>query len=92
MAISRMRLYLWHKDIISLPDREIVGGFFMKYVDVDKGAVVGFLKFEGIVQEIFDVQLLRGIRFPEIAEPTADVVGSSFVLPDEALGEVAQAG
>jgi ABC-type transport system substrate-binding protein len=41
MAISRMRLFLWHKNIISMPDREIVGGFFMKYVDVDKGDPIG---------------------------------------------------
>ena len=38
MSIARTRLFLWHKDIIALPDREIVGGFFLKYVDIDKGA------------------------------------------------------
>lgn len=33
-ALSRTRIYLWHKDVIAVPDREIVGGFFLKYVDV----------------------------------------------------------
>jgi ABC-type transport system substrate-binding protein len=33
-GLSRMRIYLWHKNVIAVPDREIVGGFFMKYVDV----------------------------------------------------------
>lgn len=31
-GLARTRIYLWHKDVIALPDREIVGGFFLKYV------------------------------------------------------------
>jgi len=34
-GLSRTRIYLWHKNVIAIPDREIVGGFFLKYVDVD---------------------------------------------------------
>ena len=33
-GLSRTRIHLWHKDVIALPDREIVGGFFLKYVDL----------------------------------------------------------
>jgi ABC-type transport system substrate-binding protein len=33
-GMSRTRIYLWHKDVIAVPDREIVGGFFLRYVDV----------------------------------------------------------
>ena len=36
MSLSRTRIMMWHKDVIAMPDREIVGGFFMKYVDIDK--------------------------------------------------------
>jgi ABC-type transport system substrate-binding protein len=36
MSLSRTRSFMWHKDVIAVPDREIVGGFFMKYVDIDK--------------------------------------------------------
>jgi len=36
ISLARTRIYLWHKDVIAVPDREIVGGFFMKYVDIDK--------------------------------------------------------
>ncbi|HSF38951.1 MAG TPA: TIGR03032 family protein, partial [Thermoanaerobaculia bacterium] len=53
-------------------------------VDLRTGKVAGFLRFEGLVQEIFDVQLLRA-RWPEIAEPDSDLIASSFALPDEAL-------
>ena len=33
-GIARTRIYLWHKNVIAVPDREIVGGFWLKYVDV----------------------------------------------------------
>src|SRR5205807_10591763 len=39
-------------------------------VDLRSGAVVGFLRFEDLVQEIFDLAFLPGQRFPEIAEAT----------------------
>lgn len=59
-------------------------------LDLRSGAPVGFLRFEGRVQEIFDVQALPGIRYPEIAEPDSDLVASSFALPQAALAEVAR--
>lgn len=33
-GLARTRIYLWHKNVVAIPDREIVGGFFLKYVDV----------------------------------------------------------
>ena len=36
-GLARTRIYLWHKDIIALPDREIVGGFFLRFVDTVDG-------------------------------------------------------
>jgi len=58
-------------------------------VDLRSGQIAAFLRFEGIVQEIFDVQVLPGIRYPEILEPTDKLVAVSYTLPDEALGDVA---
>jgi uncharacterized protein (TIGR03032 family) len=57
-------------------------------VDIQRGQVVAFLKFEEAVQEIFAVALLPGIRFPDLINDNAELVGSSFVLPDEALRDV----
>jgi hypothetical protein len=37
--------------------------------------------FEDIVQQIFDVALLSGVRFPEIAEPGSTATATWFVLP-----------
>jgi len=49
-------------------------------IDTRTGNVVGFLRFEGTVQEIFDVQVLRGFRYPELLEPGDEVVASSFTV------------
>lgn len=57
-------------------------------VDIERGQVVAFLKFEEAVQEIFAVALLPGMRFPDLINDNAELVGSSFVLPDEALKDV----
>jgi uncharacterized protein (TIGR03032 family) len=50
-------------------------------VDLRSGAVGGFLRFEDLVQEIFDVAVLPGKRFPEIAEPTDSATARSYALP-----------
>lgn len=50
-------------------------------VDLVTGGITGFLRFEGGVQEIFDIQLLEGIRYPELLEPGDPAVGAAFVLP-----------
>jgi hypothetical protein len=49
---------------------------------------VAWLKFDGSVQEIYEVLALPGTRYPEIVEPTADLVDAGFVLPDSALADV----
>lgn len=33
-GLSRTRIYLWHKNVIAMPDREIVGGFYHRFVDI----------------------------------------------------------
>jgi uncharacterized protein (TIGR03032 family) len=51
-------------------------------VNPQSGQIVGFLRFEELVQEVFDVALLQGVRYPEIAEEGSDAATNSFVLPD----------
>lgn len=36
-GMSRVQIMLWHKDVIAMPDSSIVGGFFLRYVDIDTG-------------------------------------------------------
>lgn len=56
-------------------------------VDLRSGRTVGFLRFSEQVQEIFAVQVLDGIRFPEVMADDDRTTGA-FVLPDEALNQV----
>jgi uncharacterized protein (TIGR03032 family) len=50
-------------------------------VDLRTGQIAGFLRFEDLVQEIFDVAVLPGKRFPEIAEPAGPLTDHTYVLP-----------
>jgi uncharacterized protein (TIGR03032 family) len=53
-------------------------------VNIDDGQIVALLRFEGVVQEIFAVQVLRGLRYPELCQDN-EVVGDSFDLPLSSL-------
>jgi uncharacterized protein (TIGR03032 family) len=57
-------------------------------IDLRTGATAAFLRFEGIVQELFEVLALRGVRYPEIVEPGAELLETAFVLSTEALADV----
>lgn len=57
-------------------------------VNVETGQTVAFLRFEAGVQEIFAVEVLQGIQYPDIVEWGDPRMHSSYVLPDEALREV----
>jgi uncharacterized protein (TIGR03032 family) len=50
-------------------------------VDLASGEVMGFLRFEDLVQEIFDLAVLPGVRFPEIAQAGDRTTARSFALP-----------
>ncbi|NEP13532.1 MAG: TIGR03032 family protein [Symploca sp. SIO2C1] len=60
-------------------------------INIETGQTVAFLKFEDAVQEIFAVEVLPGIRFPEIIDWDEKLIASSYVLPDEALADVPEA-
>jgi uncharacterized protein (TIGR03032 family) len=57
-------------------------------VDVRSGETVAWLRFDGIVQELYEVLVLPGIRMPEIIEPGDALTEGAFVLDDTALAEV----
>jgi uncharacterized protein (TIGR03032 family) len=58
-------------------------------IDAPTGRTVAFLRFEDAVQEIFAVQVLPGLRFPDLINEDPNVLANSFVLPDESLAQVA---
>lgn len=57
-------------------------------VDLRSGTTAAFLRFEGVVQELYEVLALPGIRYPEILEGDDPLLETSFVLPDAALADV----
>lgn len=57
-------------------------------IDLRSGQVVGLLRFETAVQEVFAVTVL-GRRFPELINDDDRLLENSFVVPTECLGDVA---
>jgi len=57
-------------------------------LDVYSGATVAYLKFDDAVQEVFAVEALGGVRFPDLINDNQDLIADSFVVPEDALAEV----
>jgi uncharacterized protein (TIGR03032 family) len=60
-------------------------------IDTRNGQVAGFVKFTDGVQEIFAVQVLRGLKWPEVLSDDPRRISESYELPDEALNQVPEA-
>ena len=52
-------------------------------VDLRAGKMIGMLEFQTAVEEIFDVQILPGLRFPEVVGFQKDSLNHTFVVPSE---------
>jgi uncharacterized protein (TIGR03032 family) len=50
-------------------------------VDLRRGEAIGMLEFQTAVEEIFDVQILAGLRFPEIIGFQKETIDHTFVVP-----------
>ncbi len=50
-------------------------------VDLRSGQTIGLLEFQTAVEEIFDVQLLPGLRFPEVIGFQQETIQHTFVVP-----------
>src|SRR6185436_16588794 len=48
-----------------------------------RGRVCGMLEFHSAVEEIFDVQLLGGVRFPEVMGFQKDTLHHTFIVPEQ---------
>jgi uncharacterized protein (TIGR03032 family) len=55
----------------------------MAVVDLAAGQVCAMLEFQTAVEEIFDVQLLGGLRFPEVMGFQKDTIQHTFIIPSE---------
>jgi uncharacterized protein (TIGR03032 family) len=52
-------------------------------VELRSGRVMALLEFQTAVEEIFDVQLLPGLRFPEVIGFQQETIQHTFVVPRE---------
>ena len=50
-------------------------------VDLRSGQVIALLEFQTAVEEIFDVQLLPGLRFPEVIGFQHETIQHAFIVP-----------
>ena len=60
-------------------------------INLTTGQVVGLLRFETAVQEIFAVTVLPGKRYPDLINDDEKLLENSFVVPDAALADVSAA-
>lgn len=59
-------------------------------VNIMTGETIALLRFDGAVQEIFAVQVLTNLQFPNIVTEDKEILARSYVLPDDAMAEVIQ--
>jgi uncharacterized protein (TIGR03032 family) len=52
-------------------------------VDLRRGQCIAFLEFQTAVEEIFDVQLLPGLRFPEVMGFQKEALQHTFIIPPQ---------
>jgi len=52
-------------------------------LDLRSGQTIAFLEFQTAVEEIFDVQLLPGLRFPEVMGFQQETLHHTFIVPHE---------
>lgn len=65
--------------VSSLPDRAC--GVWA--IDLRDGRRLASVVFEDRIQELFDLAVLEGVRFPEIAEPSSELARTTWLLPTQ---------
>jgi uncharacterized protein (TIGR03032 family) len=68
-------------DGVPLADRRNELKCGVAVVDLRTGQVAGLLEFQTAVEEIFDVQLLAGLCFPEVVGFQKDAIHHTFIVP-----------
>jgi uncharacterized protein (TIGR03032 family) len=86
IGLSKVREHVF--DGLPLTGEGVQNNCGVWVVDTRSGEIVAWLQFVGLVEEIFEVVVLPGVRYPEMVEPNAEISDSAFILPDDALAEV----
>jgi hypothetical protein len=67
-------------------DIERTSGMYI--VNIETGVTVAWLRFNKALQEVFAVNVLVGIQWPEILTREDALTGTSYALPTPALREI----
>src|SRR4029078_11249122 len=70
-------------DGVPLADRRCELKCGIAVVDLRSGQTIAFLELQTAFEEIFDVQLLPGLRFPEVVGFQKETLNHTFVVPSE---------
>jgi uncharacterized protein (TIGR03032 family) len=60
-------------------------------IHMQTGQILGFVKFEDAVQEIFAVRVVPEVRWPDLVNHDTKLLDGSFILPDADLQRVPDA-
>ncbi len=60
-------------------------------IHIQTGQILGWVKFEDGVQEIFAVRVVPGIRWPDLVNHDTKLLDGSFILSDSDLQRVPEA-
>ena len=55
-------------------------------IDLRSAQTIAFLEFQTAVEEIFDVQILPRLKFPEVMGFQKDALDHTFVIPHSSQG------
>ena len=58
----------------------------MAVVDLRSGQITALLEFQSAVEEIFDVQLVPGLCFPEVVGFQQETIQHTFIVPFDRIG------
>ena len=79
IGLSQVRESVFDDLPLTRGDTPIHSGLWV--VDLETGLIAGFIRFDGAVQEIFDVQLIRADGHIHIVDLDAEAHSLSFVVP-----------
>jgi uncharacterized protein (TIGR03032 family) len=84
VGCSRVREAAWFSGLPVVEDGNVPEcGIWA--VDLGSGQIVGWLKFDAGIDEIFDVQWLPGLRCPDVLEADEPAALNAFAVPADSL-------
>ena len=75
-------------DGVPIAERRDVLKCGIAVLDLRSGQTIAFLEFQTAVEEIFDVQLLPAVRFPEVIGFQQETINHTFIVPPQSNGQV----